>query len=88
MDYLEEGEGLECPADASPVEFLQAIYRDHRQPMHRRLRAAVECAPFCHPQLKATAVILGSDFSTRLENAMKRSQAVRLIEAQTIEAAE
>ena len=84
MNLLEDdGEGLEVPADASPVDFLQAIYRDPRQPMHRRLRAAVECAPFCHPTLKATAVLLGSDFATKLENAVKRSEAV-LIEAQSI----
>jgi hypothetical protein len=48
--------------------------------MHRRLKAAIEAAPFCHPTLKATAVILGSDFATKLENAVKRSEAVRLIE--------
>ena len=27
--------------------------------MHRRLKAAIEAAPFVHPQLKATAVIVG-----------------------------
>jgi hypothetical protein len=84
MDYLEEGEGLEVPADASPIDFLCAVYRDPRQPMSRRLRAAIEVAPFCHAQLKATAVILGSDFATKLENAVKRSEAVRLIEAHSI----
>jgi hypothetical protein len=70
LDEL-NGEGLEVPVDASPVEFLQAIYRDPRQPMHRRLKAAIEAAPICHPQLKATAVILGSDFATRLEAAQE-----------------
>ena len=43
---------------ASPIAPMTA--------MHRRLKAAIEAAPFCHPQLKATAVILGSDFPTKL----------------------
>jgi hypothetical protein len=81
LDEL-NGEGLEVPTDASPIDFLCAIFRNPRQPMHRRLKAAIEAAPFCHPQLKATAVILGSDFATKLENAMKRSDAAKLIEVQ------
>ena len=63
---------MRFPPTPPPIDFLCAIYRDPRQPMHRRLKAAVEGAPFCHPQLKATAVILGSDFETKLENAVKR----------------
>jgi hypothetical protein len=50
--------------------------------MHPRLKAAIEVAQFCHSQLKATAVILGRDFATKLENAMKRSDTAKLIEAQ------
>jgi hypothetical protein len=46
------------------------------------LKAAIEAAPFSHPQLKATAVLLGSDFATRLEAAVKRSNAAKLIEVQ------
>jgi hypothetical protein len=78
--FVEEGEGLEVSPDATPVDFLCAIYRDARQPMHRRLKAAIEAAPYCHPQLKATAVILGSNFAARLELAVKRTEPA-LIEA-------
>jgi len=82
-----DGEGLEVPADASPIDFLCAIFRDPRQPMHRRLKAAIEAAPFCHPSLKATAVILGGDFASKLEKAIKRSDQCRLIEAQAVDEA-
>ena len=85
--FVDEGEGLEVDPDASPVDFLCAIYRDPKQPMHRRLKAACEAAPYCHPQLKATAVILGSDFATRLDAAVKRSEPA-LIEHQKVEADE
>jgi hypothetical protein len=39
-----------------------------------------------HPQLKATAVILGSKFATRLERAIRRSRG-ELIEAQAVDEA-
>jgi hypothetical protein len=77
------GEGLEISANATPVDFLCAIFRDARQPMHRRLKAAIEAAPYCHPTLKAHAVLMGSDFATRLELATKRTEPA-LIEAQAI----
>jgi hypothetical protein len=42
MEYkpIADGEGLQVPPDIEPLEFLMAIYRDHRQPMSRRMRAA------------------------------------------------
>jgi hypothetical protein len=75
------GEGLEVPADATPIDFLCAFYRDSRQPMHRRLKAAIEAAPYCHPSLKATAIVpMGGDFAARLERAVERSHP-KMIEA-------
>jgi hypothetical protein len=47
-------EALALPADATPVDFLSAVYRDPAQPMHRRLRAAIEAAPYLHPKLSVT----------------------------------
>jgi hypothetical protein len=76
----DDGEGLEAGPEASPVDFLCAIFRDSKQPMHRRIKAAVEAAPYCHPTLKATAVIMGSDFATRLELTIKRTEEAKLIE--------
>jgi hypothetical protein len=75
------GEGLEVPPNAAPVEFLMAIYRDCRQPMHRRMRAAIEAAPYCHAKLSATAILDPLGFADKLERAILRS-GVRLIEGQ------
>jgi hypothetical protein len=79
--FDDDCEGLEVSADATPIDFLCAIYRDARQPMHRRMKAAIEAAPYCHPSLKATAVIMGGDFAQRLERAIERSSPAKLIEA-------
>jgi hypothetical protein len=49
--------------------------------MHRRLKAAVEAAPYVHPHLKVQAIVTaGGDFAARLERAIERSQP-KLIEA-------
>jgi hypothetical protein len=75
----DDGEHLTVPPDTSPLDFLSAIFRDARQPMHRRLRAAVEAAPYVHPKLSAVAVghMSGEDFSTQLDRAIARSKAVQ-----------
>jgi len=79
--FDDDGEGLEVSADATPIDFLCAIFRDARQPMHRRMKAAIEAAPYCHATLKAMAVVYGGDFATRLERAIERSSPAKLIEA-------
>ena len=68
-------EAIEVPADATPLDFLQAIYRSATQPMQRRLKAAVEAAQFVHPKLSVTAA-LGGDFADRLDKAFRRSAKV------------
>jgi hypothetical protein len=79
-----DGEGLTVPAGATPIDFLCAVYRDARQPMHRRLKAAIEAAPYVHPQLKAQAIVMaGGDFAARLERAIERSNP-KLIEAKPV----
>jgi hypothetical protein len=83
LDEL-NGEGLTVPEGASPVDFMMAVYRDIRQPMERRLRAARECAPYVHPKLSASAVLIGNDFASKLERAVKRSEKVLELEATKI----
>jgi hypothetical protein len=74
---------IEVAADATPLQFLQAVYRSPNQPMQRRLKAAIEAAEFVHPRLAVTAM-LGGGFATQLERALQRSG--KLIEHQpTIE---
>jgi hypothetical protein len=55
--------------DATPLEFLQAVYRSPTEPMARRLRAAIEALPFVHPKLAVTVAFDGKTFGERLERA-------------------
>jgi hypothetical protein len=71
--------------DANGLAFLQAIYRDPRQPLAVRLRAAIEALPFESPKLSVTALLHpGDDFATRLERAIERTR-VKLIEGNAVE---
>jgi hypothetical protein len=69
-EVIEAEAELALPPGTTPVEFLSAVYRDAGQPMHRRLRAAIECAPYCHPKLSVTATVGGKDFAAQLERAI------------------
>jgi hypothetical protein len=85
--YLDaiNGDSIDVPTDASPVEFLQAVYRDKSQPMPRRMKAAEVCAPYIHPKLSAAAVLVGDDFASKLERARLRSASVLELEATNVE---
>jgi hypothetical protein len=65
--------------DASPLEFLQAVFRNPNEPMGRRLRAAIECLPFLHPKLSVTYAIDGQGLAAQLE---KRLERLKVIEHQ------
>ena len=41
---------VEVPADATPLDFLCAVYRDSGQPMPRRMRAAEAALKDAKPQ--------------------------------------
>jgi hypothetical protein len=85
LDWL-NGEGLIVANDASPLDFLMAIYRDPQQPMSRRLRAASDAAQYVHKQLKAMAIVNNGDFAERLDRARERSDRVmKVIQARPIE---
>jgi hypothetical protein len=76
----DDADAIVLPAGALSLDFLQAVYRDPRQPMSRRMRAAVAALPFECPKLAVTAVIEGgADFAARLERACARS--AKVIEA-------
>jgi hypothetical protein len=69
------GEGLEIDPEATPLEFLSAVYRDSRQPMSRRMKAASDAAQYVHPTFKATAIVHAEgSFAERLERAITRSK--------------
>jgi hypothetical protein len=48
LSKTESGE-MEVAADATPLDFLCAVYRDPRQPIQRRMRAAEAALPFVQP---------------------------------------
>ncbi len=74
------------PERVNSLEYLQRIYRDPAQPISVRMRAAIEALPFEEPKLTAVAVgsLRGEDFYTRLERALRRSDAARLIEGRVV----
>jgi hypothetical protein len=83
MEYHlpEKIEALEVDDDASPLDFLCAVYRSADQPMPRRMRAAEAALQFVHPKL-AVAVSLDSEgFATRLEEMMQRRGLSTVIDA-------
>jgi len=84
-----DGEGLAVEPEATPLDFLSAVYRDQRQSMQRRMRAAEIAAQYVHPTFKAMAVVhADGSFAERLERCIERSQnGGSLRQVKTIEAA-
>jgi hypothetical protein len=73
----EEADAIEITANASPLDFLQAVYRSPNMPLHSRLKASIEAAQYCHPKLSVTANVNSEDFAKALERATRRSAKVR-----------
>ena len=77
MDYkqIATEELIELAPGETSLDFLQRVYRSVKQPMSRRLRAAIEALPHEHPRLGAVAIgsMNGQDFASLLERAIERS---------------
>ena len=69
--------------DATPLEFLNTVYRDARQPISLRMRAAIAAAPFVHPKLSVSANF-NSGFGRRLETAIEKSGKAVIIDAKPL----
>jgi hypothetical protein len=67
------------PATSS-LELLELVYRNPTVPLSVRMRAAIEALPFEHPKLSATAIVGSGDFAERLDQAVARSNAARIID--------
>jgi allophanate hydrolase subunit 1 len=80
-------EEIEVGPSEDSLDFLRKVYRSTRQPMSRRLRAAIEAAPMERPRMTAVSVgyFSGDDFGSRLERAIERSNRARLIEGRVVE---
>jgi hypothetical protein len=77
--FTDEAELVELAPDETSLSFLQKVYRSIKQPMSRRMRAAIEAMPHEHPRLGAVAVMTGNDIATLLDRAIARSNAVMKI---------
>jgi biotin carboxylase len=93
MDYkpIATEELVELASHETSLDFLRKAYRSVKQPMSRRMRAAIEALPHEHPRLGAVAIgsMNGQDFASMLERAIERSAKAKLIELQpNAEAAE
>lgn len=83
-DLEDEGELIELAPGETSLSFLQRIYRSTRQPIARRMRAAIQALPFETPKLAVTANISNEDFARMLDKAIERSgkgEEVRAISA-------
>jgi hypothetical protein len=71
--FDDEPELIELAPGETSLDFLQ--YRSVKQPMSRRLRAAIEALPHEHPRLGAVAIgsMNGQDFASLLERAIRAS---------------
>jgi hypothetical protein len=67
--------------DASPLDFLSAVYRDSRQPMPRRMKAAEAALPFFHPKLAVIATDTMDGLAALLEQMMERRGMRAVIDA-------
>ncbi len=77
----EDGEGL--PADATPLDFLQRVYRNENVPLPVRMKAAIECLGYVHPKLAVTiSAIDGRSFAAQMEDMVRRSGRSNVIDAQ------
>jgi hypothetical protein len=84
--WAEENEEPELGLDlskATPLDLLLAVVRNATLPLSTRMRAANIAAPFVHPKLAVVANVPYGDIKERLEKAILRSNAVRLVASPT-----
>ena len=75
--FDDEPELIELAPGETSLDFLRKVYRSVKQPMSRRMRAAIEALQHEHPRLGAIATtnMTGQDFTSALERAIQRSLA-------------
>ena len=75
LDQIEEKQKMEgqiqLSTDATSLDLLQAIYRDNRQPLQRRMRAAIACHPFERSKFAGVASVTAEDLAVRMQQALE-----------------
>jgi hypothetical protein len=66
---------IELAPDEDERDFLEKVVRSSRQPMNRRVRAAMELLAYKYPKLGAVATtrLNGKDFASLLDRAIRAS---------------
>ena len=64
--------------EVTPLEFLEAVYRDEELPLSVRMRAAIEAAPYRHQKLSVAQHqhmhFNGGSFAEALDRCIERSR--------------
>ncbi len=82
---LEAGEPtVELGPDATPLQFLQAVYCNENVPLSARLKAATEAAQYVHPRLAVTGVIESQGLGALLDARLKRLAEKKLLPPEVI----
>jgi hypothetical protein len=76
---------IEVASDATPLEFLAAVYRNRAVPLSVRMRAAIEAAPYVHPKLSVQANIVAG-FASRMERIAEARGRSNVLDAKPIAA--
>jgi hypothetical protein len=80
----EEEDEIGAPAEATSLEVMQAIYRNPKQPLTRRMRAAQIAIAYEHPKLSATYAVDGSrNFSAEMKSIAQRSGRGNVLDAKS-----
>jgi hypothetical protein len=72
--WADDKDKLAIDEDASPLEFLQAVYTNPAVALATRVKCAIAAAEYVHPRLAVTVAVDGQTFADRLDRAIKRSQ--------------
>src|SRR5262245_31617372 len=80
LDQIEQKQKMEgqiqLSTNATSLDFLQAIYRDSRQPIQRRMRAAQAAIAYEHPRLAVVARVREEDLADRMLRAIEATAKV------------
>jgi hypothetical protein len=75
LDQIKEKQKMEgqiqLSTNATSLDLLPAIYRDNRQPLQRRMRAAIACLPFERPKCAVVAQTATEDLAVRMQQALE-----------------